>query len=324
MRTLKFQPIHQKRQESFHIADYHLNDFSFDGKNRKVNSNVNLSIYIDDYCNAACKFCLSQMTLNKRENKKQRIPSDEVYLKRLDYVLDYLKPLNPTISITGGEPTKSPRLIPVLQKINEYNYRKRTLSTNGTGLLEVMEGKKVIEYIIENRFQNMTVSIAHHNPDLNQKMMQYKEKPFSEEDLKKVIAFSKVGNLHTRLSCVLLKEGINDLPSMFEYQKHYETLGLDNILFRELSYADISQYCHANKVDIDDIIKEVKQDKAFSYIKSIDGYEYLIDVYKHSSPEKENLVKIYTEKPVAEDIIYEMVFYPNGDLDASWAGDLLL
>lgn len=52
MNALKFQNIREKRQECFNVDEYTFNDFDFDGKRRRVYSNVNLSIFTDDYCNA--------------------------------------------------------------------------------------------------------------------------------------------------------------------------------------------------------------------------------------------------------------------------------
>ena len=162
MKTLKFQPLREKRQELYNIEDYTLLDFDFEGKKIKVYSNVNLSIFLDDYCNADCQFCVAQLRFENKGMmyKKEKISSDEEYFRRLDYVLNYLKPLNPSVSITGGEPSKSHRLPEVLRLINKYNYRKRTITTNGSGLLDNMDGETVIQHIIDNKFSHLNISKA--------------------------------------------------------------------------------------------------------------------------------------------------------------------
>ncbi len=169
MKTMKFQPLREKRQELYNIEDYSLLDFSFEGLEKKVYSNCNLSLFVDDYCNADCKFCVAQLRFENRGQlyKKCKIEDDKSYYDRLRYVLDYLKPINPSISLTGGEPTKSHRLPEILRIIEQYGYRKRTFTTNGSGLLDMMEGKQVINHLIDNHFQHLNISKAHYNEDLN-------------------------------------------------------------------------------------------------------------------------------------------------------------
>lgn len=108
---------------------------------------TNHSIYIN-YCNANCSFCVAQLRFENQGQlyKKGRIQSDQEYFKRLSQILEYLRPLNSSISITGGEPTKSRRLIPILELIEKFGYRKRTLTTNGSGLFDKeVNGKTVLQ-----------------------------------------------------------------------------------------------------------------------------------------------------------------------------------
>lgn len=129
MNALKFQNIREKRQECFNVDEYTFNDFDFDGKRRRVYSNVNLSIFTDDYCNANCKFCVAQLRFENKGKmyKKSKIASDDEYLSRLDDILNRLRPLNPSISITGGEPTKSRRLVPILRLIEKIWLQEKNI-----------------------------------------------------------------------------------------------------------------------------------------------------------------------------------------------------
>ena len=135
MQTIKFQNMREKRQELFNVDNYTFNKFMFDSGERNVYSNVNLSIFVDDYCNADCDFCVAQLRFENRGQmyKKSKIDSLEEYMVRLDQVFKRIRPLNPSISITGGEPTWSDKLPFILDLINEYGFRKRTLTTNGSG-----------------------------------------------------------------------------------------------------------------------------------------------------------------------------------------------
>jgi molybdenum cofactor biosynthesis enzyme MoaA len=340
MKTMKFQPIREQRQELFNVEDYNLLDFTFDEVTKKVYSNTNLSIFTDDFCNADCKFCVAQLRFENRGQwfKKDKIQSDSEYLERLEYILNYLKPINPSISITGGEPTKCKRLPKILQLISKYGYRKRTFTTNGSGLLDEMDGDLVINHLIKNNFQHLNISKAHYDEKINQSIMDYKNGYCSNEMLETIITISKANNLRPRMSCLLLKEGISTLQQMIEYMQFYQKIGLDNVIFRELMDYDKDMminkekidYCTNNKIFLNDIWKTVDQDKRFTPIRNLLGYYYYVEVYKFENidmvSEGANLVKIYDEKEKHKDIVYEMVFHPNGNLNGSWVDneDILL
>lgn len=253
MNALKFQNIREKRQECFNVDEYTFNDFDFDGKRRRAYSNVNLSIFTDDYCNANCKFCVAQLRFENKGKmyKKSKIASDDEYLSRLDDILNRLRPLNPSISITGGEPTKSRRLVPILRLIEKYGYRKRTLTTNGSGLFDIVEGKSILQHITDNHFQHLNISKAHFDEEMNKHIMQYENGYCSNDDIARIAIFAKANNLRPRMSCLLLKEGINDMRGiekgfvdreMFEYKFDYISNALED-------YTDISvsaYYCDSN------------------------------------------------------------------------------
>lgn len=328
MNTLNFQPISQEK----------FNQFSFEGKDRKVYSNINLSIFTDDYCNANCRFCIEQFRFQNKGQmyKKCKIRNDEEYFKRLEYVLDYLRPLNPSVSITGGEPTKSRRLKRTLELIDKYEYRKRVLTTNGSGLLDVVDGKSVIQHIVDNGFSHLNISRAHYNEDVNKSIMQYRTGYFSNDDLRRIVDFAKINNLRPRMSCVLLKEGVNSLDEIIKYLDFYESLGLDNVVFRELADFDSEimlnlekmAYCDANKIRLSDIWKHIDNDQRFTPIRQILGHYYWVKIHKYKSidmvSQKTDLVQLYCLRP--EDTVFEMVFHPNGNLNGSWVDneDILL
>ena len=332
MNTLKFQPIREKRQECYNLEDYQFNPFLFDGKEKQVYSNVNLSIFTDDYCNANCKFCVAQLRYEDKGQmyKKGRIASDEEYYRRLDEVLAYLRPLNPSVSITGGEPTKSHRLIPILEMIEKYGYRKRTLTTNGSGLFDIVDGKPIIQHITDNHFQHLNISKAHYDEEINRRIMQYERGYCSNEDIEKIALFAKAHNLRPRMSCLLLKEGIHDLDGMIKYLDYFQSIGLDNIIFREtmdfdqekMSNIPKMQYLNDNKVRLNDIWKDIDKDPRFTPIRQLLGYYYYVEVYKYQNvdmvSESANLVKLYEQKERAKDTVFEMVFHPNGNLNGSW------
>lgn len=332
MKTLKFAPIREKRQELYNVEDYSLLEFDFKGNPKKVYSNVNLNIFIDDYCNAKCTFCVAELRFENRSQtyRKDRIVSSEEYYKRVDEVLTYLKPINPSISITGGEPSKSRRLPELLRIINKHGYRKRTLTTNGSGLFDIMEGKTVLQHIIDNQFNHLNISKAHYDEDINKKIMKYSTGYCTNEMLETIATMSLSNGLRPRMSCLLLKEGISTKEQMINYMDFYKNLGMDNVIFRELMDFDtikmtdevMKKYNEDNKVSLKDIWKDIDEDTRFTPIRNLLGYYYYVEVYKYQGidmcSESANLVKLYDEKQKHNDVVYEMILHANGNLNGSW------
>jgi len=340
MRTMKFAPEREKRQELYNVEDYELLDFNFNGVDKKVYGNVNLSIFVDDYCNADCKFCVAQLRFENRAMvfKKDRIKDDTEFFNRIEAVLEYLKPINPSISITGGEPTKSHRLPKLLAIINKYGYRKRIITTNGSGLLDKMDGKTVLQHIIENKFAHINISKSHYIEEENKKIMRYDNGYCSNEDLETIATISLANGLRPRMSCILVKEGISNLSQMIDYMEFYKKLGIDNIIFRELMDFDKEEminrekieYNFDNKVELNKIWKDVDKDKRFIPLRNLIGYYYYVEVYKFKNidmvSESADLVKLYDEKKKHKGIVYEIILHPNGNLNGSWVDneDILL
>ena len=50
-----------------------------------------------------------------------------------------------------------------------------------------------------------------------------------------------------------------------------------------------------------------------------------VEVYKYQNidmvSESANLVKLYEQKQIANDVVFEMIFHPNGNLNGSWVDD---
>src|SRR4029077_13087040 len=88
--------------------------FDLWGRPVRVYANANLSVYSAQACNARCPFCVEELrpASRGRELAVQKIVErdDARYLARLESVLEALRPLDPSVSVTGGEPSKDPRL----------------------------------------------------------------------------------------------------------------------------------------------------------------------------------------------------------------------
>lgn len=108
------------------------------GRPVEMYGNVNFSIYSAQACNARCRFCAEELRPASRGRELQqqrRVEADDgVYFEALQRCLEALRSAQPTISITGGEPSKDARLPRMLELCAGFASRRRSLSTNGSGL----------------------------------------------------------------------------------------------------------------------------------------------------------------------------------------------
>ncbi len=316
MNTIKFTKIEEMRKETSNVEVFNIKDIEINNKQYKYFSDAQLSIYVTKKCNAGCKFCM-----NRYENrcKKAKELDDRHFERALDYYLDFFKDIKPWITITGGEPTISKRLIPILKKIKDKGYKIRTFSTNGSHLLDMYEGKTIIQYMLENNvMNNVNISRMAVDDEENSKLMNIKIEDSNNDNLKKIAMFAKVNNIEMRLSCNLLKKGVKNLKDILKFKEFYNKLGIKTVMFRELIPI---KYDSDYKVNIDDIFEEIEDNKEFILQREIEGLYYKVKVYKYH----DYLVKCYKEKGnVDKDIIREFVMYPDGKLDNGYDNKILM
>jgi len=328
-----------KRQECFDITKKKLNQFAFEGNDRFVYDNVNLSIFVGDYCNADCDFCVAKLRYanDGSEYLKPKIEDTDEYLKRVDYLLGQIRPLNPSVSITGGEPTHYPeRVVPIIKLLNKHNIRKRTITTNGTGLFFMYEGKTILEHLIDNGFVHLNISKAHYDDETNFKIMRYDKYSLDNEFLGEIQKTLAGRAPRLRLSCVLLNNGVGTVPEMKKYMDVALKHKVDNVVFRELMRYNmdtvnresvIFNFCERNRINLVDIWEQLDNDSNFSFLNQVLGYYYYVEVYNYNGiamvSESANLKQIYLEKEsstkkIGIPVVYEMVIHPNGSLNGSW------
>ena len=245
-REIKFdKSLREKRNEikqegttDWDANNYELVDYEFETGKRKVYKNINFSIFVDDYCNADCKFCVAQLRYEHRNAlyEKRHIKDRAKYLERLEEVLKIVRPLNPSVSLTGGEATLSPNFVDVVKLVDKYGFRKRTITTNGSALLKTVENDTIINHLIKNKFNHLNISRTTYKDELNREIMRYnRDKEYcTDEMLREILSISNASEMKHRLSCILLREGIHTVEDMKRYMDYYSNLGANNFIFREL------------------------------------------------------------------------------------------
>jgi molybdenum cofactor biosynthesis enzyme MoaA len=307
--------------------------FDLWGRRVQVYANANLSVYSAQACNARCPFCVEELRPASRGTEvalQKTIESDDVrYLERLARVLDGLRPLDPSVSVTGGEPSLDPRLPAILRLLAEHGARKRTLTTNGSGLLDRREGRSVLDWITSSGVRHLNISRAHPDQDVNARQMRLAD-GLGVEQLREVAAAARAGGTRLRLSCVLVRGAIDDFDGVLRYLDFADRLGVDNVIFRQLMKTDpataapnfVVRFSDARRVPLEPILDQVSEDPRFTFCRQIVGYYYYVEVWRHGDTdvvfEEADLAQLEAAKRSRPDVIHELIFHPNGRLCSSW------
>jgi len=303
------------------------------GQPRAIYANANFSIYSRQTCNAKCHFCVEELrpASRGRDLAVQRTveDDDEIYFANLAASLTALRPLDPSVSVTGGEPSKDPRLPRILATARAGHARKLTLTTNGSGLLDIRDGRPVIAWIADAGVKHLNISRAHPAHEANARLMVLKE-GLSVEQLRHVVAVAREAGTRVRLSCVLLEGQIDSVERIVEYLHFARAAGVDNVIFRQLMQTDprttaenhVVKYSDRFRARLEPILDALSADPRFAFQRQIVGYYYYVEVFRHGEIdvvfEEADLAKLEDTKRSQPGIVHELIYHPNARLASTW------
>jgi molybdenum cofactor biosynthesis enzyme MoaA len=317
------------------------------GRRLRVYENANLSIYSAERCNARCPFCVEELRPLSRGvdlAAQRRVEADDArYFAALERALEALRPLDPSVSITGGEPSRDPRLPRILETIARAGARKRTMTTNASGLLEPLPGGgDVLERVLAAGLAHLNVSRADPDERENQRIMRIE--PFHPNAaLAEVLRRARDAGVRPRLSCVLLKGRADSIEACERYLGWAASLGVDNVVFRQLMRTDastvkenlVTRFSDARRAALAPILEAIRPAtlgprearRGWRFTKQVTGYYYYVEVYRYegaSRPvdvvlEEADLAWIERRRRAEPaDVVHELVFHPDGALSSSW------
>lgn len=308
-------------------------DFDLWGKPVSVYANANFSIYSAQPCNAKCRFCVEELRPASRGidlSEQKRIEhNDEIYFSALQASLDAVRPVEPTISITGGEPSLDPRLPRILQIASRYTTPRRTITTNASGLLDVRNGKRIIDWILESDIEHLNISRAHPDQRKNAKLMVMND-GLNLNDLQTVIRLANQNDSRVRLSCVLITGVTDSLAHIRQYLDFAQQLGVDNVIFRRLMKVDeqrmqrnfVVRFTERFRAPLECLLDEISEATDFSFQKQVIGYYYYVEVWRYRGIdvvfEEADLAHLETTKKSMPDVIHELIFHPHAQLASTW------
>ncbi len=314
-------------------------------RRHRIYRNANFSIYSGQRCNARCPFCVEELRPLSRGlelvQQKRFEPDDTRYFARLDAALDAVAPLDPSVSITGGEPSIDPRLPAIIDRLARRGARKRTMTTNASGLLRPCGAGDVLDRVLAGGLEHLNISRAHPDFAINQRIMGTTA-PISDAGLAEVVARCAARGTRVRLSCVLLRDRIDDLDGCLAYLERAAAWGVDNVIFRQLMQYDpatvqrnvITRFSDGRRAPMRPILEAIRPSARtraghprFDFVRQVLGYYYYVEVYRFAGPagpidvcfEGADLADIEADARRRETpVIHELIFHPNTALCSTW------
>jgi len=307
--------------------------FDLWGQPVTVYANANLSIYSAQACNARCAFCVEELRPASRgvalDRQKTIEHDDDRYFAAMNAVLAALKPLNPSVSITGGEPSQDARLPRILSILQANGARKRTVTTNGSGLLDTREGKPLIGWIADTGVRHLNISRAHWDERINAKLMRYRASPDAAA-LREIATRARAGGTRVRLSCVLTRGAVDDAAGVLAYLDFAASAGVDNVIFRQLMLTDpatvqpnyVTRFSERRRVAMTPLLAMLGAREDFTFQRQVMGYYYYVEVWRHRGIdvvfEGADLAQLERAKHSMPGVIQELIFHPDGKLASTW------
>ena len=187
----------------------------------------------------------------------------------------------------------------------------------------------MIDWIAATGVAHLNVSRAHPDQGRNARLMRYLEGP-DVVAMREIVRRASAGGTRVRLSCVLVRGAIDDLDGVLGYLDFARSLGIDNVIFRQLMRVDqetvlpnfVTRFSDARRVSLEPLLDRVSADSRFQIVRQIVGYYYYVEVYRYGDIdvvfEEADLAQLERERRAHPGVIHELVFHPNGVLASTW------
>jgi len=311
----------------------------FKGEKKRVRSGLTFTPYANPTrCNAHCRFCSEE--LQRRHQKfltAQNTISDYArYFEALESVLADLSTIqNIGLSLSGLEATSDPQwLLAFLKALSGQHvpqFNEKVLYTNSSGLHSCPE---LIYGLRDAGFNRLEISRCHYNDTINQSIMFInRDEPVYRNEAYEKLIQAVLQHVHVKNSCILTKVGINSITEVERYLDWALSLGVKQVVFRELSRLDDTYlnnktkiWVEQNRVPIDLLLGEVmpdfgKQRKNWQYAHSKAGYYYYNEHFRYKD-EVEVIMETSSYNELMSrnesDVVQKLVFHSNGNLCGDW------
>jgi organic radical activating enzyme len=275
----------------------------------RVHENLNCYIDMTAHCQYDCKFCIAKTSYDRMTKYFD--------LAAIKHNMAIIRPLNPSIQVTGGEPGLYPdELLCISDFIKQMDFRTPVLNTNGLAL--------TLPY--DFNFEHINVS-AHH----------YNEKEQKEIFNRKNLVHYRVDRYirhKVRMQCNMIGGYIDTYGEVMQYIAWaYHKMNCNNIVFAQLTplpvntmyQQSIIDYVNDRQVDANAILDQIEKDARFRFVKWRCGVACYYEIWEYSGYDTPVTVQFkYSDNKYLEMVdnmegyIPDIIIHTNGTMCGSW------
>lgn len=284
--------------------------------------------YIENRCSAACRFCSERLTKNGTDSHCGDICAD--YENILTDTLSRLVDRKIFLSISGKEPTESPEQINFIcravcfAKEHGMQLADAVMYSNLSGFCKY--GNMLTADLRTLPLTRIEFSRHHYDEDINRSIMLFKKGEMIQKNSVLVNVVSDLaGSFPMRMVCVMQRSGVGSIDEIMRYLDFARSMGINDIVFRELAVFDSSvdsgetaDYIINNRVEVYDILPQIG--KKFRLRSIIRGYYYFSFIYEYEDMRVCFEMSDYEEmeRQHSGSRVHKLIFYPDGRLCRSW------
>lgn len=305
-----------------------LNQNKYIKYNKKIeDETLSFTPYIYNECSASCRFCSEQLIRNGKAMVCHGVC--ENYFDKLRKVLGDLHESELFLSLSGKEPTESLDFLEgILKCVEDFETAggqivEKVMYSNLSGLIENMTkmGMLIEVYGIDR----IECSRHHFDEVKNQSIMRFKNQPIQKNEIFQQVMEELLEHVDVKQVCVVQKGGIDDVEQLKTYLEWAKSMGVSQVVFRELALFDdtvemnaTARYIVNNRIEIKEFLEGL--DESFKLVEITEGYYYMSFGYEYEGMKLWFEMSDYEEmeKKHGSNKVYKMIYYPNGKLCLDW------
>jgi hypothetical protein len=287
-------------------------------------------------CSARCTFCSETLVHDEARVLSASLRPRPSYAGELAACLHALEGLPIGYSLSGLEATDDAAwLLDVLDVLDAHGRAspvgERVLYSNGNGLSPRTTGAHLVPRLAAFGLTRVELSRHAVAQGDNDAIMRFHAHAATRDNdaFAEAVQFARAGGLRVRLVCVVQRGGVADLDAAERYLAWARALGVDDVVFRELSRTGARYRANASlrlvddaRVPIETFLRalEGRNARAFAPIERTRGYYYenVRGTWDGVSVTFEASDYVDMKARHASGVVHKLVFHANGNLCADW------